>query len=640
MYKKIFEPIQIGTMQVKNRLVVPAMVTHYCDDEGMATERFIAYHEAKAKGGWGLIITEDYRIVAEAGASPTLPGLYHDEQIASHRKLTDRIHQAGGKIVAQIYHAGWDSKRALTGVKPVGVCAVKNQAMADMPEELSKEQIQEIITQFAECAKRVKAAGFDGVEIHGAHGYLLNQFFSPLLNSRSDEYGGDFQGRSRLPLEVTQAVRKAVGKDFPVLYRMTAVEYADGGIQIAESKALAMLLEAAGVDAINCSQGGLGCRQVVIAPSMVQQAAYISNAEAIKAVVDIPVIGVGRITTPAVAEAVLRSGQADMVAMGRASIADPELPNKALAGNEVDINHCIGCVQGCIGENLKGHSVSCMVNPLVGRESVDDLTKTSQPKRIYIAGGGVAGCEAAIVAAQRGHRVTLYEKEPHLGGQWRLAAVPIGKAEFASFIRWQRRQLEKWDVDIRLSTELTLEMIEQGNPDAVIIATGSQPKLPPIPGIDSVSVTTAHDILAGRVSAGEKVVVIGGGLVGAETAEFLACHGSQVTVLEAMKQIVKEGEPNSNYYLLNNMAKHQVKVYTEAMVKALGERLVTFSHQGSIMTIDDVDTIVIATGMRPFNPLVRVLEGLSIQKIVIGDALDAKNGLLNIREGFRAGLEI
>lgn len=640
MYKKIFEPIQIGTMQVKNRLVVPAMVTHYCDDEGMATERFIAYHEAKAKGGWGLIITEDYRIAAEAGASPTLPGLYHDEQIASHRKLTDRIHQAGGKIVAQIYHAGWDSKRALTGVKPVGVCAVKNQAMADMPEELSKEQIQEIITQFAECAKRVKAAGFDGVEIHGAHGYLLNQFFSPLLNSRSDEYGGDFQGRSRLPLEVTQAVRKAVGKDFPVLYRMTAVEYADGGIQIAESKALAMLLEAAGVDAINCSQGGLGCRQVVIAPSMVQQAAYISNAEAIKAVVDIPVIGVGRITTPAVAEAVLRSGQADMVAMGRASIADPELPNKALAGNEVDINHCIGCVQGCIGENLKGHSVSCMVNPLVGRESVDDLTKTSQPKRIYIAGGGVAGCEAAIVAAQRGHRVTLYEKEPHLGGQWRLAAVPIGKAEFASFIRWQRRQLEKWDVDIRLSTELTLEMIEQGNPDAVIIATGSQPKLPPIPGIDSVSVTTAHDILAGRVSAGEKVVVIGGGLVGAETAEFLACHGSQVTVLEAMKQIVKEGEPNSNYYLLNNMAKHQVKVYTEAMVKALGERLVTFSHQGSIMTIDDVDTIVIATGMRPFNPLVRVLEGLSIQKIVIGDALDAKNGLLNIREGFRAGLEI
>lgn len=640
MTKKIFTPLQIGSMQVKNRLAVSAMVTHYCDEEGYATERYIGYHEAKAKGGWGLLITEDYRISADAGASPTLPGLYKDDQIASHKKLTERVHQAGAKIVAQIYHAGWDSKRALTGVTPVGVCAVKNCNMMDMPNALTQEQIKEIVKNFADCARRVKAAGFDGVEIHGAHGYLLNQFFSPLINARIDEYGGNFTGRCKFPLEVVRAVRAAVGDDFPVLYRMTSVEYTDGGLGIEESKALAILLEEAGVDAINCSQGGMGCREIVIPPFTVRPGAFVDNAAEIKRVVNIPVFGAGRINTPEVAEAIVRSGKADMVIMGRASIADPELPKKAQEGREDEIRYCIGCVQGCIGENLRGRCVHCLVNPLVGHETEYSLDLVAQPKKVFVAGGGVAGCEAALVAAKRGHQVTLFEQSAELGGQWKLASVPVGKAEFASFILWQQREMARQGVTVCLQTELTRAIVLEEKPDVVIVATGSKPSIPPIKGVNGPQVVTAHEILAGTKCAGKKVVVIGGGLVGAETAEFLAFHGSQVTLLEALDQIMKDGEPNSKVFLLRNLAKYHVDVYTHVFVKEIGKNTVLFQNQEKDQVLADVDTVVIATGVKPYNPLVRELEDIDVQKIVVGDALDSKNGLLNIREGFQVGLTI
>ena len=639
MLKKIFEPIQIGTMTLKNRLVVPAMASNYSNEEGMATEQLIGYHEAKAKGGWGLIIVEDYRICPEAGASAKLPGLYNDTQIPSHQELTRRVHAAGGKIVAQIYHAGWESKREFVGACPVGVAAVKNLNMTDMPQALTVEQIRTIVQQFAECAKRVKAAGFDGVEIHGAHGYLLEQFFSPQLNSRSDDYGGDFAGRSRLALEVVQAVREAVGIDFPVLYRMTVAEYVEGGLGLEESKALAILLEDAGVDAINCSQGAgsMGCGTMTIPPSAVRPAAYVGHAAAIKSVVDIPVIAVGRINTPEIAEAVLRSGQADLVAMGRASIADPALPNKALAGDLVAINHCIGCVQGCIGEKRRGNALNCMVNPTVGHETEWVVSKVTQPKKVFIAGGGVSGCETAIAAAERGHQVTIFEKTERLGGQWCLAAVPVGKTEFSSFIKWQKIQLDRLGVEIRLQEELTVERIIQERPDVVIDATGSHPFLVPIEGAEQPHVVTAHDVLAGKVAVGRNVVVIGGGLVGAETAEYVAYHGSQVSILEMQPQIAKDGEGASNYYMLQNLEKHHVDVYTNAIVLGIRKDSVYFQLQEQEHRIVDVDTVIMATGVKSNQEFAKTLQGKQIPFIAVGDAAEVKNGFANIQEGYCIG---
>lgn len=640
MLKKIFEPIQIGAMTLKNRLVVPAMASNYSNVEGMATEQLIGYHEAKAKGGWGLIIVEDYRICPEAGASAKLPGLYEDKQIPSHQELTRRVHEAGGKIVAQIYHAGWESKREFVGACPVGVAAVKNLNMVDMPQALTIEQIHIIVQQFADCAKRVKAAGFDGVEIHGAHGYLLEQFFSPQLNSRSDTYGGDFAGRSRLALEVVRAVREAVGAEFPILYRMTVAEYVEGGLGIEESKALAILLEDAGVDAINCSQGAgsMGCGTMTIPPSVVRPAAYVGHAAAIKSVVEVPVIAVGRINTPEIAEAVIRSEQADLVAMGRASIADPALPNKALAGDLAAINHCIGCVQGCIGEKRRGHGLNCMVNPVVGHETAWSFGKTKQPKRVFIAGGGVAGCEAALAAAERGHQVTIFEKAERLGGQWCLAAVPVGKTEFSGFLKWQRLQLERLGVELRLQKELTVEQIGQEQPDVVLDATGSYPFLAPVKGVEQAHVVTAHDVLAGKAVVGNRVVVIGGGLVGAETAEYVACRGSQVSILEMQSQIAKDGEGASNYYLLQNLEKHRVAIYTNAKVLEIGKTDVRFQLHEEEHRIANVDTVIMATGVKSNQAFANALQEKQIPFIAVGDAAKVKNGFANIQEGYRVGM--
>lgn len=642
MLKKIFEPIKIGSMTLENRLVVPAMASNYSNIEGNATEQLIAYHEAKAKGKWGLIITEDYRISPEAGASAALPGLYNDSQIEGHKKLTDRVHAVGGKIVAQIYHAGWESKRSFTGECPFSVTAVKKQSMAEMPEALSVEKIQKIIQQFADCAVRAQKAGFDGVEIHGAHGYLLEQFFSPQMNFRIDEYGGDFAGRAKLALDVVKAVRAAVGKDYPIIYRMTVAEYVEGGLGIEESKALAILLEEAGVNAIHCSQGAssMGNGMMTIAPTAVRPASYVGHAAAIKSVVDVPVIAVGRINTPEIAEAVVRSGQADLVAMGRASIADPELPLKAQKGELKAINHCIGCVQGCIGEKRRGNALSCMVNPSVGHESEWKLEKTDKVKKIYIAGGGVAGCETAIVAAMRGHDVTVFEKDSHLGGQWYLAAIPVGKSEFASFVKWQKYQMEQLGVKIQLSTELTADLIVAEQPDIVVNATGSVPAIVPIKGVEHSHVTTAHKVLAGGYVAGKNVVIIGGGLVGAETAEFLAYNGSQVTILEAQSKIAKDGEAASNQFMMENLQKHHVAIYTDAKVIQINENNVYFQVQEQEYVLDNVDTVIMATGVKSNQEFATSLQEKDILFVSVGDAAKVKNGFHNIQEGYKLGMKL
>lgn len=644
MFEKIFEPITIGGLTLKNRLVVSAMVTQYARADGTIDEQFIAYHEAKAKGGWGLIITEDYIISPEAGGYKRLPGLYQDEQISSHRQLTERIHAAGGKICAQIYHAGRETGTAITGVLPVAPSPIKDPSMSDVPHELSQAEIRDLVEAFGECARRVKAAGFDAVEIHGAHGYLINQFMSPYSNKRTDNYGGTLLNRARFALEVIQNVREKVGKDFPILYRMSAVEGVPGGLTIEESKAIAMLLEEAGIDALHVSQGVYATTPMILPPAVMPKACYIDNASEIKKVVVIPVIGVGRINDPYVAEEVLRSGKADMVTMARASLADPAMPNKAKNGQLADILHCIGCLQGCVGELGRDGSVRCLVNPLTGREGQYDLMPVadSQRKRVMVIGGGVAGCEAAIAAAMKGHQVSLYEKSSQLGGQWALAAVPVGKSEFASLLFWQRRQLERASVEIHLGEEVTAELVLAHAPDAVILATGSQPIRLPLSGADEANCCTAHDILAGQVPACQRIVVIGGGLVGAETADHLAEHASQVTIIEMLPAIVKDGEPAPTSYLLERLAKHAVAVYTSAQVTCLTKDRVYFEQDNQEKVLEGIEQVVFAVGVKTYVPLAEALKagGFAGQVLTVGDAAGVKNGYYDIQEGFEAGLSL
>ena len=636
---KLLEPVSIRGMEIKNRMVVSAMVTNYCEENGLPTEQWIRYHEEKAKGGWGLIITEDFCIMPKAGGFVRLPGLWEEGQIEAYRRFTDRIHRAGGKIAAQIYHAGRETGSAVTGVPSVAPSALHDPTMSEIPRELTPEEIEELIEAFAACALRVKQAGFDAVELHGAHGYLINQFLSPFSNKRHDAWGGTIVRRAQFATEIVKRVKERCGREYPVLFRMSVREYVEGGLDIAQSCVIARLLEEAGVDCLHCSQGVYDTERVIIPPSCFPVAGYIENAAAVKAAVSIPVIAAGRINDPHLAESLLTAGKADLCTMARASLADPQLPRKVMEGRYEEINHCIGCIQGCLGENTRGRSVRCLVNPRTGREYVYDLSPAKEPKTVLVAGGGVAGCEAAIVAAARGHRVILCEAEERLGGQWNAASVPIGKGEFLSFLVWQEQMLRKYQVEVRLGCKADAALIREIGPDAVIDATGSLPFIPPIPGLKEHCVT-AHDVLNGRVKPGHRVAVIGGGLVGSETADHLAQHGYQVAIFEMREDIAIDGEGGSVYYLKKRLAEKQVAVFTGAAVSEVRAGAVAYQKDKKAGVLEGIDTVISAVGSRSRGELAAQLEGLTVPVFTVGDAKQARNGLAAVQEGYEAGLAI
>lgn len=637
---KVFEPIHIGNLELKNRMIVSAMVTNYCTPDGMATEKYISYHEHKAKGGWGLIITEDYAVTPKAGGFVRLPGLWEDSQIKSHKKLTERVHAAGGKIAAQIYHAGRETSSAVTGEQPVAPSAVREPSMPETPRELTVKEIHELVERFGDCALRAKKAGFDAVELHGAHGYLVGAFASPFSNKRSDEYGGTIRNRARFGMEIIRNIKEKCGKDYPVIYRMSVVEYVPGGLELEESKVLAKLMEEAGADCIHCSQGVYASTHVIIPPAVVPRAAFVDNAAGIKSAVSVPVIAVGRINDVEVAESVLESGKADLVTMARASLADPDMPVKVKEGRADEVIRCIGCLQGCAGENGKGNCVRCLVNPLTGMEDEYDLTPAITPKRVIVAGGGVSGCEAAIISAARGHKVTLIEKSDRLGGQWIPASVPIGKAEFTSFLCWQKAMLKKLNVQVLLNTEADEELLKLYDPEVVIAATGSSPLIPKFKGYDQDFVVTAHDVLLGRAEVGKRVAVVGGGLVGAETADMLSLQCEKVSVIEMMPEIMRDGEPSPSRYIKERFKKYGVDVYTSMKLTEIGDHKIFAEKDGQQIVIDDVDSVIIAVGVRKNASLDDALEKLECQVIRVGDANGVKNGYLGIREGYEAGLNI
>lgn len=635
---KVFEPMKINGLELKNRMVVSAMVTNYCTPDGKATEKFIAYHEHKAKGGWGLIITEDYAVTPTAGGFVNLPGLWEDGQIESHRKLTERVHAAGGKIAAQIYHAGRETSSAVTGVQPIAPSAVREPSMPETPRELTIPEIHTLVEQFGDCAKRAKAAGFDAVEVHGAHGYLAGAFASPFSNKRSDEYGGTIRNRARFGMEIIRNIKEKCGEDYPVLYRISSVEYVPGGLDIEESKVIARLMEEAGADCIHCSQGVYASTHTIIPPSVFPRAGYVEHAAEMKKAVQIPVIAVGRINDVEIAESVLQSKKADFVTMARASLADPELPNKVLKGRGDEVIRCIGCLQGCIGENGKGNGIRCLVNPLTGMEDEYDLTPAEKAKQVLVIGGGIAGCEAAISAALKGYKVTLIEKNDRLGGQWIPASVPIGKSEFTSFLCWQKSMLEKMHVQILLNTTADAELIKLYEPDTVIIATGSRPFIPPIQGADQDFVVTAHDVLLGKTEPGNRVVVIGGGLVGAETADMLGQQCEQVTIIEMLPQIMKDGEAAPTKYMKERFFQNGVQIHTSTKLLEIGDHTVTAEKEGERFVLENIDTVIIAVGVKTDRTLLDSMEHVSCKILKAGDANGVKNGYLGIREGYEAGL--
>ncbi|MBN2397677.1 MAG: NADH:flavin oxidoreductase, partial [Deltaproteobacteria bacterium] len=366
MLETVFSPIRVGSIEIPNRLVVPAMVMSYCNADGTATERYLAYHEAKARGGWGVIITENYAVVPEGRGFPNIPGLWDDSQIQGHAELTRRVHDAGGIIFAQIYHCGRQTTRRVIGSQPVAPSPIPCPSIGKMPRELTLHEIRAIVEAFGDCALRAQRAGFDGIEVHGAHGYLIAQFMSLHANKRTDGYGGPLTNRLRFPLEVLVDIRSKVGSNFPVIFRISGDELVPGGRAIEETKTIVQTLERAGIDAVHVSVGTYGSGYAITPPAAVAHGWITGYAREVKRVVSIPVITVGRITDPHLAETIVAGGTADLVAMGRASLADPDLPNKAAAGRFGEINHCIGCMQGCAEMISRYQPATCLVNPTLG----------------------------------------------------------------------------------------------------------------------------------------------------------------------------------------------------------------------------------------------------------------------------------
>jgi 2,4-dienoyl-CoA reductase-like NADH-dependent reductase (Old Yellow Enzyme family)/thioredoxin reductase len=639
--KSMFEPITIGNVTIKNRFVVSPMVMNYCTADGRATETYIAYHEARAKGGWGLIITEDYAVDPAAKAFVGIGGLWTDSQIPGHAALTERVHKHGAVIFCQIYHAGRQATRGITAMDSVAPTAICCPFTGQMPHALTNDEVEHIVEEFGDCALRAKKAGFDGVEIHGGHGYLIAQFMSSYSNKRFDRYGGSLHNRMRFPLAIVANIREKCGQDFPIQFRISADEYVPGGRTIEDTKAQLWMLEQAGVDSFDVSIGTDGSHHVMVAAPSAGHGWMTDHAAAVKKVVSKPVFTVGRINDALIAESVVASGKADGVAMGRGSLADPEMPNKAREGRFEDIIQCTGCMQGCETRVIAQLPVRCTMNPRTGRENEFAITPAPEKKKVFVAGGGPAGMEAAIVAAERGHDVTLFEKADRLGGQFYLASVPPFKGEISAFLAWQRHTMEKLGVKVIMKTALTAETVKEQEPDAVIVATGSAPADMPISGLDRPFVVTAQDVLEGKVSVGGTVAVIGGGMIGCETANHLAHHGAKPTILEMLCELAGEEPLAIKRILFESLKEKEVSIHCELTVTGVTEEgCIETLQDGERQVLGPFDNVVLAGGMRPVNRLVAELAGLAANLRSVGDATGVRTVLEALEEGYEAGLRV
>lgn len=637
----LFQPFQLGHLTLKNRLTVPAMLTEYANADGSLSERYIRYYVERARGGFAMIVTEDNAVTPTGGGFPNLPGIWCDEFLNGHKELVRRVHAHDAKILVQLYHAGREASSSVTRVPCIAPSPIPDPVIGEIPHEMTRKEIHAMIKSFIAAANRAQESGYDGVELHAAHGYLLNQFLSPFSNRRLDEYGGTEENRLRMLLEIIAGIRKQSGPDFIINCKLSVDEFVEGGLTLRDSQRIAKKLEAAGINGLTASGGVYKSGFRTSAPYYCPSGCFAHLSAGLKAAVSIPIIAINRINTAEVAEQILHNQEADLLAIGRASIADPEFPIKIKQGRRSEIIPCIACDQGCQGRIAKGLPVSCLVNPRTGREADSDGAAVTHPRRVVIAGGGIAGMQAALVAARKGHHVELFERDERLGGFWNQAAIPPCKEIFNSFTLYLQNELAKTSVKIHLKTELTTEKIEEMHPDALICATGGESKTPALPGIDShPNVVLAVDLLCCRKPFGKEIVVIGGGMVGAETAEHLAVHNCNVTIL-ARSQIAKDMFFMTKVYLLESLKENGVALHEFCdIVKIESNRVVWRSRVSGEERSAAADQIVIAMGAAPRNGLKLWAEEHSLPSYAIGDADHVEDGVKAVLDGYEAALQI
>ncbi len=667
MLKKLLSPLRVKDVTLRNRIVMTAMHLNFTPD-GRVNDRIVAFYEERARGGAGLIIVGGCIIDDQAGPHWLLD-MRDDSCIEGHSILAGTIKKHGAAAACQLYHAGrYSHSFAMGGMQALAPSPIPSRLTKEEPREMTKEDIRRTIRAYAEAARRVREAGYDMVEVLACTGYLICQFFSPTINLRTDEYGGSLENRMRFGMEVADAVREAVGPDFVVGFRIAGHDYMEGGNTNREWALFAAELEKHGVDIINVT-GGWHETRVPQLPMSVPRGGLAYLAARVKEKVSVPVIASNRINDVFVADEILRMGMADLTAMARALIADPDLPRKAYEERYEEIIHCIGCNQGCFDHVFYLQPVTCMLNPRAGRELEYRITRAKKPKKVAVVGGGPAGMKAALTAAERGHRVTLFEKSAVLGGQLNLAAVPPGREEFWTAIEDLEAQLDNSSVELRLETEATPDLLLEEGFEAVVVATGARPAVPDIPGIYQPHVVTAWEILAGiRDPEGRDVVIIGGGAVGSETAMYVASMGTispetlfflftndaedvetlrelctrgvkRVTVVEMLEKACRDVGISTRWTILQDMRHLGIDVRLNASAKRIEKDRVVVEVEGREESIP-ADTVIIAVGSCPENELYERLKASGLEVHLVGDAREPRKAVEAIQEGYEAALKI
>lgn len=640
-FPAMFSPIQIGTVTVPNRFIVPPMGNNLANTDGTLSDASLGYYEARAKGGFGLITIESTVVYEQAKGGPRKPCLFEDRCVESFRRVADACHAYGAKMSIQLQHAGPEGSSALTGYPLKAASAMPAAVGRETPEAVSKEELYRIIECYGDAARRAQQAGIDMVELHCAHGYLVSTFISQRTNHRTDEFGGCFENRMRLPRLIIENIRQKTGGMLPIICRINASDEVPGGQSVQDAAAVAAYLEQeCGVDAIHVTRAVHLRDEFMWAPGVTHGGFNAELVTEIKRAVSVPVIIVGRFTEPQYAELLVKQGRADLVAFGRQSIADPELPNKARTGRLESLSPCIGCLLGCVPNMFAGKAITCAVNPCVGKEKA--LTPVESPKRVVVIGGGPGGLYAAFACAKRGHHVTLLEKEPELGGNFRIASYPTGKGQLSEAIRSMIVHCEEEHVELRVNTEATEDLLKELAPDAIILATGSNPLVLPIPGLKECGYVTAQDLLEGKGTVGKKVLVVGGGMVGCEAAEYLAERGHEVGIIEMKPVIAQDVTKENRRYMFENFEEHKVLLCPGAKVGQFYTDGVDYTlADGTEGSLRGYDSVVLAMGSRANAALKEACEKSAETVIVIGEAAKAPgNAVIATADALAAALAL
>ncbi len=664
----LFTPININKLEIKNRIVFPAMHLNYTP-EGYITDQMTAFYENRARGGAGLIVVGGCTI-DKVGGGHFMVRLDTDDFIPGMSSLTKRLHSHGAKVFAQLYHAGrYAASWMIGGETPVSASAVPSKLTNETPKPLTIDEIKQIQQAYANAALRAKKAGMDGIEILASAGYLICQFLSPLTNQRTDDYGGTPENRMRFGIEVYKSIREAAGDDFAIIMRLSGSDFVRGSNTINETAEFAKALDQAGIDGFNVT-GGWHETHVPQLTFSVPEGAFSYLAMKVKQAVGVPVIASNRINNPKLAERVINDGWADMVIMGRALIADPMFPEKVRKNELHEINYCIACNQGCFDNIFNGLPATCLVNPAVGREHEIKISRVKKPKKIAIIGAGPAGLEAAVTLAKRGYKVSLFEKEKWIGGQFNLASAVPDKEGFYDLLLYYAHQLEHNSVDLKLGKAVSKNMLSHLKADEIIIATGAKPLIPDIEGlkegIKSGYVKLAWDVLSHEFNgASQDIVIIGGGAVGCDVALFLSQGGTmdgkaarfllendaedpllvqqllkqstrKITMLEMLDKMGRDIGKSTRWPIMQQLKRRGVKMHTNSKVVKIEKGMVYAENNGKTQVFN-AGMIVIAAGVVPDS----TFTGLKDKRIhVIGDALSTAKAIDAIKHGFELALTL